>query len=306
MGTAMKKKKKLSVFEKRQGFLGYMFMLPWLIGFFIFTVWPFVYTIFLSFHEVRLTILGWETSFTGIDNYNLAFFRNTEFVPALLSFLTMELTYAPVITVIAFILALLLNQNIKFRATFRALFFLPVIVMSGPVMYQLMDAGGMTFSGIEDMILFQMVWQFSRPLANALVFLFENFSMVLWFTGIPIVLFISALQKINSSMLEAAKIDSATSWQILWKIVIPIIRPIAMVSIILTIVQLGTYSINPVLPMVQDAIYNTTSGLGLASTFAWIYTVVALALMGIAFAFLRTPAEGPDDEKKQREKRWNE
>jgi len=204
-------------------------------------------------------------------------------VPALISFLTMELTYAPVITVIAFILALLLNQNIKFRAGFRALFFMPVIVMSGPVMYQLMDSGGMTFTGINDMVLYQMVAQFSRPLANALVFLFQNFSMVLWFTGIPIILFITGLQKINTSMLEAAKIDSATSWQILWKIVIPIVRPIAMVSVILTIVQLGTYSINPVLPMVQEAIYNTTSGLGLASAFAWIYTLAALALMGLAF-----------------------
>ena len=287
----MKNVKKLSVFEKRQNFLGYMFLLPWLAGFLCFTVWPFVYTIFLSFHEVRQTIEGWETTFTGIDNYNLAFFRNTEFVPALISFLTMELTYAPVITVIAFILALLLNQNIKFRAGFRALFFLPVIVMSGPVMYQLMDSGGMAFTGINDMMLYQMVAQFSRPLANALVFLFQNFSMVLWFTGIPIILFITGLQKINISMLEAARIDSATSWQILWKIIIPIIRPIAMVSIILTIVQLGTYSLNPVLPMVQEAIYNTTSGLGLASAYAWIYTAAALALMGIAFALLKTRKE---------------
>jgi len=282
----MKKVKKLSVSEKRQGLFGYLFLLPWLIGFFSFTVWPFVYTIFLSFHEVRLTVEGWSTTFNGIDNYNLAFLRNTEFVPALVNFLTMELLYAPVITVIAFIIALLLNQKIKFRVGFRALFFLPVIVMSGPVMYQLMDSGSMTFAGIRDMILYQVVDQFSRPLANALVSLFQNFSMVLWFTGIPIILFISGIQKINDSMLEAAKIDSATTWQILWKIIIPIIRPIAMVSVILTIVQLGTYSINPVLPLVQEAIYNTTSGLGVASAFAWIYTVAALALMGVAFALL--------------------
>jgi ABC-type sugar transport system permease subunit len=299
----MKNTKKLSVLDKRQGFIGYMFLLPWLVGFLVFTVWPFVYTIFLSFHQVQLTIMGWETSFTGIDNYNLAFFRNTEFVPALISFVTMELTYAPVITVIAFILALLLNQNIKFRPTFRALFFLPVIVMSGPVMYQLMDSGGMTFTGIRDMMLYQMVAQFSRPLANALVFLFQNFSMVLWFTGIPIILFISGLQKINISMLEAAKIDSATTWQILWKIIIPIIRPIAMVSIILTIVQLGTYSINPVLPMVQEAIYNTTNGLGLASAYAWVYTAVALALMGLAFALLKNPKEDLIEEQRLAKKR---
>jgi ABC-type sugar transport system permease subunit len=297
------KKAKKSVLEKRQGLIGYMFLLPWLIGFFTFTVWPFVYTIFLSFHEVRLTVEGWETTFNGIDNYNLAFLRNTEFVPALISFLTMELLYAPVITVIAFILALLLNQNIKFKTTFRALFFLPVIVMSGPVMYQLMDSGGMTFGGITDMVLYQMVEQFSRPLANALGALFQNYSMVRWFTGIPIILFISGLQKINESMLEAAKIDSATTWQILWKIIIPIIRPIAMVSIILTIVQLGTYSINPVLPLVQNAIYNTTSGLGVASAFAWIYTVSALALMGFAFALLSQREDSMKEQMSSAKKR---
>jgi len=127
--------------------------------------------------------------------------------------------------------------------------------------------------------------------------------MVLWFTGIPIILFITGLQKINISMLEAARIDSATSWQILWKIIIPIIRPIAMVSIILTIVQLGTYSINPVLPMVQDAIYNTTSGLGLAAAFAWIYTAAALALMGLAFALLKNPREDFEEDMRRAKKK---
>ncbi|MCL2092721.1 MAG: sugar ABC transporter permease [Treponema sp.] len=293
------KKKKLSVFEKRQNFLGYMFLLPWLFGFLVLTVWPFIYTIYLSFHEVFFSIEGWQISYVGIDNYNLAFFRNPNFVPALISFLTMELAYAPVITVIAFILALLLNQSIKFRAGFRALFFMPVIVMSGPVMHQLMDSGGMTITGIEDMILFQMVAQFSMPLATALVFIFANFSMVLWFTGIPIILFITGLQKINISILEAARIDSANSWQILWKIVIPIVRPIIMVSVILTVVQLGTYDINPVLPMVQDAIYVTTRGLGLASTYAWVYTAAALGLMGIAFALLKEPNESAEESMKR-------
>jgi ABC-type sugar transport system permease subunit len=301
----MKNKIKHGALEKKQNFVAYRFLLPWIIGFLVFTFWPFIYTIFLSFHEVRLTIEGWDITFVGIDNYNLAFFRNIDFVPALLSFVTMELTYAPVITVMAFILALLLNRNIKFRAGFRALFFMPVIVMSGPVMYQLMDSGGMTVTGIDDMVLYRMVEMFSRPLANTLVFLFQSFSMVLWFTGIPIILFITGLQKVDSSMLEAAKIDSATSWQVLWKIIIPIVRPVALVSFILTIVQLATYtSTNQVLPMIQEAIYATTSGLGLASAFAWIYTAVALALIGIAFILLKEPGENLQEEwKRARKKR---
>jgi len=53
----MKKAKKFSVFEKRQNYLGFLFLLPWLVGFLVFTVWPCLYTGFLSFHEVRLTII---------------------------------------------------------------------------------------------------------------------------------------------------------------------------------------------------------------------------------------------------------
>jgi ABC-type sugar transport system permease subunit len=277
--------------EKRQGILGYLFLSPWIAGFLIFTAVPFLYTIFLSFHDVALTVEGWKTTFSGLNNYNVAFFTNTEYVPALIAFITMELTYAPTIVVIAFILAVLLNREIHFRTSFRALFFLPVIVMSGPVMYQLMDSGSTENVGIRDMVLYNMVAQFSRPVAQALEFLFENYSIMLWFTGIPIVLFISGLQKINVSVMEAAKIDSATPWQILWKITIPILQPIILVCFIFTIVQLGVYSLNPVMPLIQNAIYNTVSGLGLASAFAWIYSALALMIIAIAFVLLKARDE---------------
>jgi len=281
-------------------------MLPWIAGFFLFTLWPFIYTVYLSFFQVELTILGWERTFIGIDNYHLAFLRSVYFVPALISFAWMQAVYAPVITVIAFILALLLNSGIKAKAWFRGLFFLPVVVMSGPVMYQLLETGGLTAVDMSGFVLFSMVAQFSMPMASALVFLFEHYTLVLWFTGIPIILFISALQKIDSGVLEAARIDSATSWQILWKITIPVIRPIFLVSIILTIVQLAGYTLNPVMPLIQEAIFATMSGLGLASAFAWIYSAVVLVLIGLAFLLLKEPKEAIPPEVKRRQRTWNE
>jgi ABC-type sugar transport system permease subunit len=283
--------KKASVFKKRQGLLGYMFLSPWLIGFLIFTAVPFVYTIYISFYQVSLEVVGWKMTYVGIDNYNVTFLRNPDFIPAVIEFIIMELTYSPVIVVIAFILALLLNRKIKLRAWFRALFFLPVIVMSGPVMYQLADAGGMNQVGIIDMTLYRMVEQFWPWLAERLGILFANYSMMLWFTGIPIVLFLNGLQKIDASILEAAKIDSATSWQILWKITVPIIRPVIMVAMIFTIVQLGIYTLNPVMPLIQTAIYNTVGGLGLASAYAWVYSAVVLIIIGLAFLVLKSPSE---------------
>jgi len=283
--------KKAKSLSRRQYILFYLFMLPWIVGFLVLTAWPLVYTAFLSFHTVNWTILGWERAFIGIDNFNLAFLRNPDFTPALLSFLLSLLYFVPVITVIAFILALLLNRNIRFRGFFRAIFFLPVIVMSGPVMSHLLNAGVMPGDEGQQIIMWtwmtNIVAHFSFQLAEGLIYLYDNFITILWFTGIPVILFLSALQKIDNGVLEAARIDSATNWQILWLITVPMLRPIIMVSIILTIVQLASYALNPVLPMIQQAIFESMNGLGLASAFAWIYSALVMALIGIAFALLK-------------------
>jgi len=300
------KKRKTSLISKRQWFIGYMFMMPWILGFLILTAWPFMQTVFLSFFGVNRTILGWEREFIALENYRYAFFQSVTFVPYLINFVSMQLIYAPVITVISFILALLLNMGIKARGFFRAVFFMPVVVMSGPVMYQLLDAGGLTSVEIHNFTLWMMVAQFSVTAADALLYLFEHYTVMLWFTGIPIILLINALQKIDSGIVEAARIDSATNWQILWKITIPIIRPIFLVSMILTIVQLAGYTLNPVLPMIQDAIHNTVSGLGQASAFAWIYSAVVLLIIGLAFLFLKEPKDKSGPEIKRRQMAWNE
>jgi ABC-type sugar transport system permease subunit len=123
--------------------------------------------------------------------------------------------------------------------------------------------------------------------------------MVLWFTGIPIILYINGLQKINISIIEAATIDSATSWQILWKITIPILRPIFLLVTIFTVVQLSLFSVNPVSDMIQNAIIHTAGGLGLASAFAWVYSFGILLLIGVAFLLLKNPKDKPAKEEKR-------
>lgn len=120
--------------------------------------------------------------------------------------------------------------------------------------------------------------------ADAMVSLFDNLSIILWFAGIPIVLFINGLQKINPSLYEAAKIDSATNWQILWKITMPIIRPTALIVTVFTIVQLGAMdTINPVLVMIKERTANTSGGFGYAATISWIYSLIVLVIIGLSF-----------------------
>ena len=272
----------------------YAFIAPWLIGFAIFTVGPFFFTIFLSFRDVQLTGLGWEyTAYPDLgqspfENYFTAFFGNIDFVPSLLAFLTLEMTYVPAIVIFSFILGILLNRNIKFRGGFRTIFFLPVIVLSGSVMDQLMNNNATTLDDFSENIVFAMLMNYSPVFAELMLQLFQNFTMVLWFTGIPIILFINGLQKINVSLFEAAKIDGATSWQILWKITIPIIKPTALIVAIFTIVQVGMYNINPLYTLIRESMYNYEGALGLSSAYAIVYTLVVLVFVGLGFLVLGT------------------
>lgn len=284
--------KKMRTFRQRQNRNGYLFMLPWILGFLVFTLFPFIATIALSFANVDSTILGYEISFAGMNNYITAFFKNTEFVPALADYLAMVIPYTFVIVVVSFIIAYIMEHITKMKGFFRTIYFLPVIIMSGPVMSKLLDTKVSEYQigngkSYEDIFIIQMIASYSKGTASLVVSVFEQLSTILWFTGIPIILFINGLQKINPSMYEAAKIDSANNWQILWKITLPIIRPIGLIVTVFTIAQLGMYDINPVYSLIVSYMGNTGGGLGFAATYAWVYTVIVLMLIGVAFLLFR-------------------
>lgn len=275
-------------YEKRQNRLGYGFMLPWIIGFVVFTLIPFGATIVLSFCNVSTNVTGYDISFAGWSNYYTAFFRNTEFVPALGAFIAMVVPYTFVIIIVSFFLAYLLNKIEVGKGLMRTIYFLPVIIMSGPVMSQILDqadeavqmAQG-TGGGYEGVFILEMIRSYSPQIARFMGDIFDQLTMILWFTGIPIVLFVSGLQRINGSLYEAAKIDMANEWQILWKITIPMIKPTALVATIFTIAQLGTYDTSAIYALIKTATGNTNGGFGFAATYSWIYCIIVLIIIGL-------------------------
>ena len=293
-----KKKKKMRTYQQRQDRSGYAFMAPWIIGFVIFTLFPFVMTIYLSFTNVKSTVLGYDIQWSGLSNYYTAFFENESFVPALLSYLKMIIPYTFIVVVLSFIIAYLLCKINIGKGILRTIYFLPVIIMSGPVMTQLLhvqNAGvDTTIQGVEqanaysNIFIMQMIESYSPALANGLAGIFDQLSIILWFTGIPIVLFINGLQKINPSIYEAAKIDSANAWQIMWKITIPMLRSVGLIITVFTIIQLGMFdSINPVYSLIQKATEDTNGGYGFAATYSWIYSFIVLLIIGIVFLLFK-------------------
>lgn len=150
----------------------------------------------------------------------------------------------------------------------------------------------------------QMIQSYSAPLATTLAQVFDQLSIILWFTGIPIVLFINGLQKINVSIYEAAKIDSANAWQIMWKITIPMLRQIGMIITIFTVIQLGTYeAINPVYTLILEQTGDTASGLGYAATYAWIYSIIVLIIVGFVLLLFKERKPKDIKDRKRQEKK---
>lgn len=304
-----KKKKKMRTYQQRQDRTGYMFMAPWIIGFAAFTLFPFVATIYLSFTNVKKTTLGYQIDFTGINNYVKAFVGSTEFLPALLKYLQMIIPYTFIVVVLSFIIAYLLCKIKTGKGILRTIYFLPVVIMSGPVMTQIMqvqsaaetaadkiNAAVEKANAYSNIFIMQIIHSYSPALASGLAGIFDQLSIILWFTGIPIVLFINGLQKINVSIYEAARIDSANAWQIMWKITIPMLKQIGLIITVFTVIQLGMFnSINPVYELIEEKTGETGSGLGFAATYAWIYTVIVLLIVG--FVFLLFKERKPKDIK---------
>ena len=168
------------------------------------------------------------------------------------------------------------------------IYFFPVVVLSGPVMSQLMNSNSTTTINVEDIIVFRMIESFSPFIADMIGGIFNNFTMILWFTGIPIILFMNGLQKMNAQLYEAAQIDGANSWQILWKITLPNLKSTALVVAIFSVVQIAIFQVNPIYSFVVGTITsNYTRGLGFAGAVVLVYSLIVLIFVGIVFILLR-------------------
>lgn len=290
--------------QKRKNIIGYLFLLPWIIGAVLFALIPSIITIVMSFANIKTDVLGWGFYFTRtsdgaarnlFSNY-ISTFTNPQVLISLRDFIGVELLYVPVIVIMAFILALILSKNIRFKGFFRTIFFLPVVIISGPLIKIILGLNELTQgqstvtkeNPLISSFIYRMIASYSFSVANVISTLFENFVMILWLTGIPIILFINAINKINKDLYEAARIDGANSWQMLWKITIPNCLYVAFIVSVFSIVQISTLPISPFYLKIADGINNASNGtLGLAATYSIINLVVILLLIGIfAIVFL--------------------
>lgn len=270
--------KKLKMSSRhREWLFGYLFVGLWVIGFIAFTLFPMVQSFIYSLKEVRISSDGLQiVSNQGFKNYYNAF-TYIYFVEALWNYIVNTVIIIPSIIVFSIILGILLNQKIRFRGIFRTIYFLPVIISSGPVLSKIQSEGAMQLSLIGNGSWLELMQSIlPKSLSDIFELLFSKIILIMWFTGVPTILVIAGLQKIDKSIYESAAIDGAGAWEAFWKITLPALKPLVNIIIIYSIISISLFSSNEVVRIIDS---RKLEQFGLSNAFAWIYFVVTILLL---------------------------
>ena len=288
--------------EKKDARAGVMFVLPWIIGAAVFLVYPLLMSFWYSLNNIRLTSEGMKFTFLSQGNFTQILLSDPDFLPELVDYLLSTVISVPVIVVFAMMIALMLNEKIRGKSFFRLIFFLPVIIVSGPILNSLTEQNASTISVIDTQAVTGAISAFlPKMIATPIAGLFSNMVTILWYSGVPILIFLSALQKIDRSQYEAAYVDGASGWEMFWKITLPSLKPMILLNCIYTIVFVSSNDQNRLIGLIKSAMFSGTSekGYGYASAMAWLYSLVVLLLVGLfALIFMTRKDRYEKDAKK--------
>ena len=281
-GTAAKKVRSFSL-ERRRAAAGYIFTLPFMIGFVAFLIYQLVKNLILSLGNIT-EIQGLQTEFIGFEHYRQLFVEDIKFVPAFIETLQTTFLWTPFILVFALFIAILLNRKIKGRGFVRVVFFMPVLLGSGYIMQQL--SGSASILALPDGFQDFLTYSFSPQVADFFSELIGQIMNVFWKTGVQIVIFLSALQSVPESYYEAARVDNANGWDCFWKVTLPMVSPTILLNAIYTIIENFSSTSNAIgAYIVQTGMNN--ADFERAAAMGWVYFGVVLVLVGLIFLVSR-------------------
>lgn len=243
---------------RRREWLGLLYITPWLIGFALFIFYPFIWSIQLSFMDWKG--IG-EPRFIGFGNYVQMFTDDEPFMISIRNTLAYTLVHVPGTMILAFMVALLLNERVRFMPLFRTLFYLPSIT-----------------SGVATVVLWIWILHPTGLLNRALALVgiegpnwFGSTTwalpglilMSLWNIGSTMVIYLAGLQGVPQQLYDAAEIDGANAWQRVRFVTIPMMTPSIFLTLILGII--GSFQV------FTAALVATEGGPGYATTFVLLH-----------------------------------
>ena len=286
----LRKRRGLSKLE--QGYMGFVLILPWLIGFCIFKLYPFVSSLVYSFTDYDL--FKGVQNVVGFQNYIDAFTKAKN-VKALKVTFTYAFMTVPLKLIFALFIAYILNFKIKGVGLFRTAYYVPSI-LGGSVAIAVLWKALFKNDGVVNTILTMLGFESINFLADKNWALFIICLLRVWQFGSAMVLFLAALKGVPEDLYEAASIDGATKGRQFLSITIPLISPVIFYNLVTQLVQAfqefnGPYIITNGGPrnattLISVIVYNTAFKdykVGMSSAMAWVMFVIVMILTIIAF-----------------------
>jgi multiple sugar transport system permease protein len=274
---------------------GYLFLLPWFIGFFGLTIGPILTSLYLSFtHFDLLTAPRWA----GMENYVRMFTNDPKFAASMRVTFVFVIFSVPLKLAFALGVALLLNRGMRGLSIYRALFYLPSLLGASvaiAILWRQIFAG----NGLVNQVLANFGIIGPSWISNPNTSLWTLIILAVWQFGSPMIIFLAGLRQIPQDMYEAASLDGAGKWRQFWKITLPMLTPVVFFNAIIQTIEAfksftpsfiisgGTGGpINSTL-FYTLYLYNEAFGffrMGYASALAWVLLIIVAAFT--AFSFL--------------------
>ncbi|MCB9992853.1 MAG: sugar ABC transporter permease [Hyphomicrobiaceae bacterium] len=273
---------------------GYVFLLPWLVGFLCLAIGPILGSLYLAFTKYDVSS---APQWIGLDNFQYMFTRDRRFWKALQVTSNFVLFSVPLKLAFALAVAMLLDKGVRMIGLYRALFYLPSILggsIAVAVLWrQLFANDGVVNAGLSLIGIDGPHW-----LANPNVSLTTLIVLAMWQFGSPMLIFLAGLRAIPQELYEAAEIDAAGPFRRFFAITLPLLAPVLFFNLVLQmidafksfnsafIISNGKGSPLDSLLFVTVYIYNEAFSyfrMGYASALAWVLLVIIAAFTAIAF-----------------------
>lgn len=280
--------KKPTITERRDALAGLAFISPWLIGLCLFFAFPIFRSIQLSFVNI-LNMSEYELEWAGIDHYKYIFREDAWYVKHFATTIKEMLIQIPLTNVFALFIAILLNRNFPGRTVYRTIFFLPVILGSGFIMSQLLGQGVQSeaMETAQNVLLPMEVKIYLGGELTALVTDFLSLiTSILWKCGVQIIIYLSGLQSVSPTLYEAARVDSATEWEMFWLITLPMLTPIILMNLIYSVVDCFINADNLLFKHIQNTGFALKEWENSAAM-SWVFFLFVILIVAIIFAIMR-------------------
>lgn len=281
--------------RRKDKYLGYLYIAPWLIGFAVLTLYPFFMSFLYSFTDYDM----FHLKFVGLRNYLKIFTEDRTFRSSLSKTLLYTCISVPLKLVVALMAAVMLNKIRRGRSVYYTIFYLPSILGSS-VALAILWKYVFKKDGLLNLLLGTAGITGANWLGDPKLVLYVMMILPLWQMGAPMVLFLAALKNVPEDIIDASRIDGARSFQVFRTITLPMISPIIFFNIIMQtieIIQIFTpaYLITKGGPVKQTYLYSLylydtafrDLKTGYASALSWILFVIIITFTLVLFATSR-------------------